>query len=317
MALLLTEGPDAAEVVLDAAEADSGGHPLLSVGRARVLSGRGDHEAALETLLRASERDPELAEAHYFLSLTYFNGFLGEESLDSAERAVALDADNVDYLYQAAQMYDRTGRMQQAEASWEKLLVLEPDEPRYLVPLAGLHDRMGDRARALELLDRAAATASEEEMGQMARQLAVQLRNEQQTSSELERINTALKFSPQDPRLHHQRAELLSGADDYIGAEAAVRNAISLEPEAAPHPALLSRILDSRGDKEGAAAAMESAVELDPDDVDNRLSLAGLWMQIGDIDRARQGLERVIEMAPDTDQADFASEQLLRIQGGG
>ena len=110
MALLLTEGPDAAQAALDAAEATSGESPLLMVGRARVLSGRGEHDAALELLEQAAELDPDLAEAQYFLSLSFFNSFRADESLAAAERAVALDPENVDHLYQVAQMYDRTGR---------------------------------------------------------------------------------------------------------------------------------------------------------------------------------------------------------------
>ena len=80
------------------------------------------------------------------------------------------------------------------------------------------------------------------------------------------------------------------------------------------HQALLSRVLDGKGDKDGAVAAMERAVELDPDNLDNTLSLAGLWMQVGSIDQARAGLQKVIEMAPDSKQAEFARQQLERIQ---
>ena len=62
---------------------------------------------------------------------------------------------------------------------------------------------------------------------------------------------------------------------------------------------------------------MTSAVELDPENVDNTVSLAGLLLQVGDLERARSTLERVIEMAPDSDQANFARDQLQRIQDGG
>lgn len=320
MDLLVNQGVGAAEAVLDGAEGEfqSGADAaLMLVGRSRLLSARGSHEEALAMLQEAVELEPDLAEAHYFLSLAYFNGFMNEESLAAAERAVELQPDNADYLYQAAQMYDRTGRVADAEATWEKLLELQPDEARYLVPLAGLHHRLGDTALAIELLDRAAAADAESQMGQMARQLAGQLRNEAQTSSEVERINTALKFAPQDAGLHHRRAELLLEARDYVGAEAAVRNATSIEPEVAEHFALLSRVLDGKGDKEGALAAMETAVELGPENIDNTLSLAGLRMQVGDLAQARVALERVIEMAPESEQATFARQQLERIQSGG
>ena len=320
MDLLLTQGVGAAESVLDGAEGqfESGADAaLMQVARSRLLSARGSHEEALAILEEAVERQPDLAEAHYFLSLAYFNGFQNDESLAAAVRAVELQPDNADYLYQAAQMYDRTGRVEDAEASWEKLLEMQPDDARYLVPLAGLHHRLGDTALAIELLDRAATVDSESQMGQMARQLAVQLRNEAQTSSEVERINTALKFAPQDANLHHRRAELLLEVRDYVGAEAAVRNAVSIEPEVAEHHALLSRVLDGNGDKEGALAAMERAVELDPESLDNTLSLAGLRMQVGDLAQARVALEKVIEMAPESEQATFARQQLERIQSGG
>ncbi len=319
MDLLINQGVDPAEAVLEGARGELQGGPdeaLLLVGQSRVLSARGSHEEALAMLQDATERSPDLAEAHYFLSLAYFNGFMNEESLTAAARAVELDPDNADYLYQAAQMYDRTGRVTEAEASWERLLEMHPDDSRYLVPLAGLHHRLGDTALAIELLDRAATADPESQMGQMARQLSSQLRNEAQTSSELDRINTALKFAPQDAGLHHRRGELMLEARDYIGAEAALRNAISIEPEVAEHSALLSRVLDGKGEKEGAAAAMERAVELDPSSVDNALSLAGLWMQLGDLEKARAGLEKVIELAPESEQATFARDQLQRIQGG-
>lgn len=318
MDVLLKQGVDPAQAVLDGAadqfqEGQDGA--LMMVGKSRLLSARGSHEEALAMLQEATEQAPDLAEAHYFLSLAYFNGFMNEESLAAAERAVELSPDNPDYLYQAAQMYDRTGRVADAEASWNKLLELQPDEARYLVPLAGLHHRLGDTAQAIELLDRAATADPESQMGQMARQLASQLRNEAQTNSELDRINTALKFAPQDAGLHHRRAELMLEGRDFIGAEAAIRNAVSIEPDDAEHAALLSRVLDGKGDKEGAAAAMERAVELDPENIDNTLSLAGLWMQVGDLEQAKSRLQAVIDMAPDSEQATFARQQLERIQG--
>jgi len=317
MEALLSQGADAAEAVLNTTTAEPGNASdtaLMMVGRSRVLSARGNHAEALKTLQEATEIAPDLGDAHYFLSLAYFNGFLSEESLASAERAVELDPENADYLYQAAQMYDRTGRVEQTEETWERLLSTHPDEPRYLVPLAGLHHRLGDTGRAIELLDRAAAAAPDQQMGQMAQQLAVQLRGETETSSEIARLETALKFAPQDPRLHHRRAELMFGAGDLVRAETAIRNAISLESGAAEHTHLLARILDGKGDKEGAAAAMQQAVEIDPDNVDYTLSLAGLRMQLGDLSGARAMLERVIEMAPDSEQANFAREQLEKIQ---
>ncbi len=318
--LLLSQGADAAESVLDGARDQLQGpsdEALMKVGQSRVLSARGSHEEALALLQEAVELAPDLAEAHHFLSLAYFNGFMNEESLTAAMRAVELEPDNATYLYQAAQMYDRNGRVAEAEAGWEKLLEMEPNDARYLVPLAGLHHRLGNTERAIELLDRAAAVDGESQMGQMAAQLATQLRNEAQTSSEVERINTALKFAPQDANLHHRRGELLLEGRDYVGAEAALQNAISIEPDDASHSALLARVLDGKGDKEAAVAAMERAVELDPENVDNTLSLAGLWMQVGNLEQARAGLQRVIELAPDSDQAGFAREQLERIQSNG
>jgi tetratricopeptide (TPR) repeat protein len=319
MEVLLTQDIGAAQTLLDGAEAafeSDSDRALLMVGRSRLLSARGAHEEALQLLQQATELAPELAEAHYFLSLAYFNGFLNEESLAAAARAVELEPDHADYLYQAAQMYQRGGRMEEAEATWEKLLEVAPDDARYLVPLAGLHNDLGNTGRALEILDRAAAVDPESQMGQMARQLAVQLRNQEQTSSELQRIDTALKFSPQNAALHRRRADLLLQARDYVAAEGAVRNAMAIEPEVADNAALLSRILDAKEDKPGALAAMQQAVALDPQHIDNTLSLAGLYMQAGDLEQARAHLEKVIEMAPDSDQATFAREQLLRLQGG-
>lgn len=319
MEILVTQGVDPAEALLNDSEAafvSESDRALLMVGRSRLQSARGAHEEAMQQLQAATELAPDLAEAHYFLSLAYFNGFMSEESLASAVRAVELQPDNPDYLYQAAQMYQRGGRLEEAEATWEHLLEIAPNDARYLVPLAGLHNDLGNTERALEILDRAATADPDSQMGQMARQLAVQLRNQQQTSSELTRIDTALRFSPQNAALHRRRAELLLQARDYIAAEAAIRNAISIEPTVADNPALLSRILDGKEDKPGALAAMQQAVTLDPEHVDNTLSLAGLYMQAGEMEQARLLLEKVVELAPDSDQATFAREQLQRMQGG-
>lgn len=319
MDVLLTRNVDAAGALLDSAAGafqSESDQALLMVGRSRLLSARGSHDEALAMLQDAVERAPDLADAHYFLSLAYFNGFMNEESLAAAARAAELDPGNTDYLYQAAQMYDRTGHVEETEATWNKLLELQPDDARYLVPLAGLYDRMGNTERALELLDRAATVDPDSQMGQMATQLAAQLRNTAQTSSELQRLDTALKFAPQNAALHRRRAELLLQGRDYVAAEAAVRNAMAIEPEVADNPALLARILDGKSDKQGAVAAMQQAVDLDPHHLDNTLSLAGLYMQTGDVEKARTNLDKVIEMAPESDQATFAREQLARIQGG-
>jgi tetratricopeptide (TPR) repeat protein len=318
MGVLADEGAAAAQSRLEElTQAMEGGdqNAFLEVAKGRVLDALGSRQPALDAYARAIELDPELSEGHYFLAVAQLNAFEYEEALVAAERAVELDPENGDYVYMAAQLYDRTSRYQQAEEAWNFLLERSPDDPRYLVPLAGLQHRIGNVPEALALLDRAGSLEGDDPMIAMARQLAAQLRGESEQQVELQQIEAALRFTPADPRLLGRRAELLIETDNPAGAEEAIREAISIEPDNAEHHFVLAQALDRLDDTAGALAATQRAVELDPDNVGYRLSLGGLQWQMRDVEAARESLRMVIEMAPESEEAHFAQEQLLRMGG--
>ena len=91
----------------------------------------------------------------------------------------------------------------------------------------------------------------------------------------------------------------LAASRDHNSALAAFRDAIKLDPGAAPAYQEAARVLFQLGDMEGAIDQLRQGVEANPDDIDLRLGLARALVGADRWDEAFGELEWLIERAPE------------------
>lgn len=135
-------------------------------------------------------------------------------------------------------------------------------------------------------------------------------------------VETALKFiasacaHPEAPALwHRNHAEILDRCGDSEGAEAAVRLALSRDPENAAAWDTLGTILVRRDKHAESCACYEKAVEIDPEFVQALNNLAVTLSHLGQYQAAKAQYERVLRLVPDSTEILLNYATLLGEQG--
>ena len=112
-----------------------------SVGRRASLMGLkslqdGDYARAAEYFKMAIKNNPETAEYHAKLALTFLRGKRGFiQATDAANRAVALDPYNTEFRLILAEIYESAGSKSLAIQSYQEILKWDPTHERALVAL--------------------------------------------------------------------------------------------------------------------------------------------------------------------------------------
>ncbi len=101
---------------------------LKSFRRGQELAEAGNNESAVQELAKTVALDPEFAEAHAALGVTYAHLMRFAEAEAELKRAIALDPSSPGY-YNLGLVYFQTGNMHAAEASVRKALQLPYSEP--------------------------------------------------------------------------------------------------------------------------------------------------------------------------------------------
>jgi len=150
-------------------------------------------------------------------------------------------------FYQAAQLAVQRSSWLEAGASVRLAIAFDPWKREYKEGFAEIQAQV-HRARAAELLEQA--------HGADAKSEALQL------------LEEALNFRPCDVEANARAALLAVDTGELERAREYAGVACELEPQVARHHATLCRVLRRQGDLEGAQAALDQARTLDPNDVD-------------------------------------------------
>ena len=276
---------------------------------------KGDLDLALREYGAAVGADPEFAEAHAVLANIHLAREDHEQASLAAERALALQPDNISALrsrYLADLELGREG----ASATLDRLAELDPT-PRTAVLLynEGVAARgAGDRERALaryELVTRIDPTFVGALGALAGLQLALKdydaaLRSTQRLL-ELDaadarglsvRYNTFIALGRNDEAQEMLEA-LQQAAPDAVAEAYFERGAALFDDD----------LIDQ------AIPALEQALEADPDHPRGHYTLGLCYMNRGRNEEARRHLERFVELAPDDPDAD-AARQLIEVLAG-
>lgn len=194
-----------------------------------LLSGRGEHQTALELLGSAVRLRPRSAQAHNNLGLALLAAGQPDSALGVIEDAIGIEPDNRTLRTNRATALQAAGQEAAARAELLRLAELDPDDVHLLLQLVGLEESAGR-------LDSAALW-----------------------------LRRAVQLTPADPVVVNRLGTLLVMLGDSARARACYHRALAADSSFVP--ALFNAaVLDaSLGDSASARQLVRRAAELRPD----------------------------------------------------
>lgn len=223
----------------------------------------GDHQKAIDALVRAQTLTPDDATIDLYLIQAYIGAKKYAEAAAFAAEAQKRHPSQQRFSRLHARALFRSGAASRALALLEASVKANPDDSDAYVALADLYADAGRVDEGIRLLDRAG-----------------------------ERF-------PQDSSVPFQQGSILEKADRFSDAERAFQRALDLEPDHADALNYLGYMLAERGQRlDEAVRFVTRALELDPDNPSYLDSLGWAQFKRGDLAQAEQNLTRAAAALP-------------------
>ncbi len=223
-----------------------------------------DYDAAQASYEKAVSLNPDFAEAHNNLGNLFRIRENFPEGAKHYEQAIALNPNYVEALTNAGKAYLSQQEAAKAEALFRRATEIRPEHMDALTGIAAASHAQGNSNYALTLLSR----------------LTTQYPKEV------------------DPFL--MMGNLLIEDHKLPGAEAAVKQALALDPESARSLALMGRLKREMGHTEESIDWFKKALEQKDDAADILNQIGVSHMELGEMDEAKAYFERAIGIAPDS-----------------
>jgi tetratricopeptide (TPR) repeat protein len=141
---------------LSSAEANLAAEKMLIDGMKHSILE--EHSKALDYFKKAQRLQPESAGIHFKIAETYLQMGRADEALPFAEKALALEKDNLHHYSLLSKVYQAANKYNQAAQTLEQLLLLAEDTPngeQYAAELAFLYQyQLKDYKKAIRLYER-------------------------------------------------------------------------------------------------------------------------------------------------------------------
>ena len=138
----------------------------------------------------------------------------------------------------------------------------------------------------------------------------------EQHEKTLDAINKALALDTNSADAHSAQCEAKLGYEwDFVGAEAACRRALQLDPYSARAHQIYARFLNSRGRFDEAIAEINTAIDLEPASLFNQQLLGVCLHYARRYDEAVAQFKRLIEINEDFNNAYMWLSRTLALQG--
>jgi tetratricopeptide (TPR) repeat protein len=254
------DNAEAARLIRRAIEVNPG-KALYHFNLGLVLSASGDAEGAADAYRAALAHDPGFADAHNNLGLLLEARGERQSAARSFQSAVAAVPQHVEAQANLARHHLAADEPAPALEAFERVLALD----------ASLPEAHFGRGRCLEALNKPgqAETAYRQAIALHAgyaealRRLGALLMRTNRASEAAEIFRRGHELHPSDPRFAASLAKVLEALNDLEGAEAAAKQALSLEPNSSTAQFVLAR-LDFRHDRFADAGERLRAMLADP-----------------------------------------------------
>lgn len=134
-----------------------------------------------------------------------------------------------------------------------------------------------------------------------------------ETKKAIADFTTAIRLTPKDPKVYHNRGLALLAEGKLGEALADFNKAIELKPDLAEIYIGRGALYGRRGQFILAKKDFDKAIELDPKNREAYLNRASVFGLTGQFNLAKKDLEKVIEIAPHSEEADSARATLKKI----
>ncbi|MCH8506676.1 MAG: PEP-CTERM system TPR-repeat protein PrsT, partial [Ectothiorhodospiraceae bacterium] len=227
----------------------------------------GDTDRALSEARSVVSDYPDRAGAHNLLGGIYLNMGRNDDARASFQRALELDRNSVQTLFNLGLLAADEGELDQAVQYFEQGLERSPGNLGVKLRLADVHQQRGDGQAALRWLNR------------------------------------AVESHPESPQAAVALARFQYAFGEPDEAVRAAERAVRVSPGNALALSLLGVAKLEAGDAAGAVERLQAAYQLAPEDPDVRFHLARAQASAGDENAAMETLQRLVEDYPERPEA--------------
>ncbi len=260
--------------------------------------------------LKATELDPEMTEPYQGLAEIYYRDESLEEAAAAAEKVLATDSDDTNFLALAYRINQDLGNTARVEELIDVLSKTDKAKPlaRQIYNDGVAATQTGDNGRAVERFRRAASL--DPELAQAYSSAATVLYNDGQYAEALAMIEQLYTRDPENVQGRRIHYLVYDAMNDQPQAAKALDAYLAADPDGAVDVMYQRADLDFRdGNTAKAAAALERILGLRPEMARAHYTL-GLIHLSSDKAKAKKHLQKFLELAPDDPEAGSAKEML-------
>ncbi|AFY68820.1 sulfotransferase [Thalassoporum mexicanum PCC 7367] len=268
------------------------------------------YEQAIAQYEQAIAKDPELAEAHWELSVA-LNAKLSLHQL----KAIQLNPTLIDYQsqLQLAKSLSKQGKTNEAISCLENIIEIKPDcVPAHInlgITFSEILDRQTDAIahlrKAIELSPRNAEAYS---------YLATAIGKQGDVGTAMQYAKQALQLNPNLAEAHQIEAEAYGAMRELDKALESCKRALALRPNFAEALNTCGNIYMMGGNTAEAIKFFEQAVAAKPNFLKAQYSLGSALQTSGDFERALAVYDRVLRIYPDNPEAIAGKAGILERQ---
>ncbi len=298
---------------------EAGGAPVASTSNAAIKAYNAgiaaykaqDNAQAIADFKQAVEHDPKLYQAWAALSVAYFQDGNYQETVDAAEKAIALGSTNEVMLRARWEAYDKLGDKDKAAAALEdmKKAANAAAEAKNIYNQGVELFKTGDKEEALaKFQDAANLDPSLQDAQEAVATTALELKHYQQAATAAEHI---LQEDPGNDQALRIRYNAYLGLGDKDKLMDALEGLAAANPDVA-RQGMLKLAYDAydANDMAKARERFAKVVEFFPDQAEAHYVLALTEVNLGQKDDAIKNLEAYLRLAPDSPDAATAKDLL-------
>ena len=247
---------------------------------AQVASYAGDIE--IETYKQEVEKNPDDAQAHYNLGLTYLKLDMSKEAIKSFKKAIRIDPNLTEAYYCLSTSYGKLGMYKERIELWKQVTRIYPDDAVAHYNLGNCYGESGMNKEAIESCKQ--AIEIDPDFADAHYNLGL-------SSFYLNDKATALK-----------QYEILKSLDSELANK--LSNYIRRNPDAMAHYNLGNAYGDS-GKYQEAIESYKQALRIDPDYADAHFNLGYTYRKLGKYQEAIESYKQALRIDPGYADAHF------------
>jgi tetratricopeptide (TPR) repeat protein len=293
--------------------------------KARMLDDQGQANQAIDEFKKALELEPNNSLIYSEMAESYARNNKAREAVETANKAVQIDADNIEahkllstiYLQiigrANAQQPPSVDTINTAIHEFEEIVRIDPSERQSFLMLGRLYQIKGDRDKATDIYKTflGIEPGSEEGVTALAK-LHMDAGNYKEAVGLLEAF---VKRSPESDGALQTLGEAYSELQEYGKAADAYKRAGELDPDDIEIKKAEAQALFLSDQIDAASALYQDLVKAEPEDGIALLRLGQIYRRQMKYDLARQNLQKAAQAFPDSIETQFNLVLLDRDEG--